>query len=402
MNFSLYIAKRYLLSKSKNNAINIISYLALVGIFGTSLALFVVLSAFSGLKEFSLGFANQYDPDLKVLPVDSKRLILDKNTTQSIFNLEGVKHVSSIIEEKTLLKFKDKNYPAILKSVDSNFVYVNNIKPTVFLGQWLNDDYPYQVVIGNGLSRKLSVGILDQSAFLNFIVPKPGRGQITNPNEAFKKIPTQARGVFGVSEEYNNTYVFGQLQLARDLLEFKNNEFSALEISLTEKADIPELKAKIEQIFSQNVDVKTRLQLNDQLYKMLNTENLMVYLISTLVLIIALFNLIGSVIMAIIDKKEDIQTLSYLGANTQQINTIFFFQGFLTTLIGSLIGIIFGVIVILLQLKYELVNITASLAYPVKLQMSTVLIVLLTTILLGYFASKIASSRASKLLNRSK
>lgn len=398
MNFSLYIAKRYLISKSKNNAINIISYLALIGIFGTSLALFVVLSAFGGLKEFSLSFANKYDPDLKVLPVESKRLIVNSDINKSIIALDGVKQISRVIEEKALLNYKNKNIPAILKSVDSNFVEVNTIKSSVFLGQWLDPQRPYHVVIGNGLSRKLSVGILDQTDFLNFIVPKPGKGQVLNPNDAFKKKPTRVRGIFGISEEFNNTYVFGDLQLARDLLNYNTNEFSAIEIALSKDAEISNLKTQIKDIFDQNVNVKTRLQLNDELYKMLNTENLMVYLISTLVLIIALFNLIGSIIMAILDKKENIKTLSYLGANKRQINSIFFLQGFLTTFIGSVIGVIFGIILILFQLKYDLVPITSSLPYPVKLSFSTVLIVLATTLFFGYITSKIASSRANQLL----
>lgn len=399
MKFSFYIAKRYFISQSKNNAINIISYLALIGIFGTSLALFVVLSAFGGLKEFSLSFANQYDPDLKVLPVESKRLIVSDKQINSIIHLEHIKEVSKVIEEKTLLTYKDKNLPAVLKAVDSNYANVNRLKSTVFLGQWLNTNYPYQVVIGNGLSRRLSVGILDQSDYLYFIVPKPGKGQIMNPQDAFIKVPSRVRGIFGISEEYNNTYVFSQLELARNLLNFKYNEYSGIEIAIDENADVQKLTDQIKQIFpKQSVSLKTRLQLNDELYKMLNTENLMVYLISTLVVIIALFNLIGAVIMAIIDKKENIKTLSHLGADKAQINRIFFIQGLLSTAVGSVLGIIMGSVLVFLQLKYDLVYITSSLAYPVKWSVLTLVIVLITTLSLGIIASKIASSRAAKLV----
>jgi lipoprotein-releasing system permease protein len=398
LNFSFYIAKRYFKSKSKNNAINIISYLALLGILGTSLALFVVLSAFGGLKEFSLSFTNKYDPDLKVLPVDNKRIVIDDSTFQTVLNISGIKDASRIIEEKTLLSFKDKNIPAVLKAVDSNFNKVNTIKSTVFLGQWLDSDFPYQVVMGNGLSRQLSVGILDQSAYLDFIVPKPGKGQITNPEQAFRKVPSSMRGVFGISEEYNNTYVFSNLELARELLDYKDNEYSAIEIATTNEADIQFIQNKIQTIFAVNVEVKTRLQLNDELYKMLNTENLMVYLICTLVFIIALFNLIGAIIMAILDKKENIKTLSYLGANKTQINQIFFFQGVITAVVGSIIGVIFGAILIGLQLQFDLVNITSSLPYPVEFSVLTLFIVFITTIGLGLLASRIASSRAGKLV----
>lgn len=398
MNFSYYIAKRYFISKSRNNAINIISYLALLGILGTSLALFVVLSAFGGLKEFSLSFANKYDPDLKVLPVNSKRLTVNDKDIQSIYRVAGITQISKVIEEKTLLSFKDKNIPAVLKAVDSNFNKVNDIQSSVFLGQWLSPNYPNQVVIGNGLSRSLSVGILDQSSYLDFIVPKPGKGQITNPQNAFRKTPTIVRGVFGVSEEYNNTYVFSQLDLARQLLDYKNYEFSGLEIAINDKADIENIQSQISAIFEQEVEVKTRLQLNDELYKMLNTENLMVYLISTLVLIIALFNLVGAVIMAILDKRENIKTLSNLGASKAQINAIFFFQGLLTTIVGSVLGIILGIITVILQLKFNLIYITSSFPYPVEFSLWTLLTVLITTLLLGIVASKIASSRAGKLV----
>ena len=398
MNFSYYIAKRYFISKSKNNAINIISYLALFGILGTSLALFVVLSAFGGLKEFSLSFANKYDPDLKILPVESKRLLINEEDIKALYRLEGVVQASKVIEEKTLLSFKDKNIPAVLKAVDTNFNEVNDLKSSVFLGQWLNTNYPNHVVIGNGLSRQLSVGLLDQSAFLNFIVPKPGKGQITNPQNAFRKTPTMVRGIFGISEDYNNTYVFTQLDLARNLLNYEDKEFSGIEIALNNNADISKVQEQIKALFEQKVEVKTRLQLNDELYKMLNTENLMVYLISTLVLIIALFNLVGAVIMAILDKRENIKTLSNLGASKSQINTIFFFQGLITTIVGSVMGILLGVLIVFLQVKFELVHITTSLPYPVKFSLWTLLIVISTTILLGILASKIASSRAGKLV----
>jgi lipoprotein-releasing system permease protein len=398
LNFSFYIAKRYFLSKSKNNAINIISYLALLGIFGTSMALFVVLSAFGGLKEFSLSFANKYDPDLKILPVESKRLIINDNDIVEIYRLEGVVQASKVIEEKTLLSFKDKNIPAVLKAVDTNFNEVNDLKSTVFLGQWLNSKFPNHVVLGNGLSRQLSVGLLDRSAFLNFIVPKPGKGQITNPQNAFRKTPTMVRGIFGVSEDYNNTYVFSQLGLARQLLDYNENEFSGIEIALNNKANIAEIQEQIKTILKQEVEVKTRLQLNDELYKMLNTENLMVYLISTLVLIIALFNLVGAVIMAILDKRENIKTLSNLGASKSQINTIFFFQGLITTIVGSVVGILLGIIIVLLQLQFEIVPITSTLPYPVKFSFITILIVFITTLGLGILASTIASSRAGKLV----
>ncbi len=371
--------------------------MAIIGIFGTSLALFIVLSAFDGLKEFGLSFANQYDPDLKVIPLESKRLEMDTTMLSKIKSIDGVQHTALVIEEKTILNFKDKYVPAILKAIDTNYVKVNDVRGNVFLGQWLNPSMPYQVVLGNGLSRQLSVGLLDQTAYLNFIVPKPGKGQIINPTNAFKNMPTSVRGIFGISEEYNNSYVFCSHTLARDLLNYENSEYSSIEIALAPEANAENIKSAIASLFGASVEVKTRLQLNDQLYKMLNTENLMVYLISTLVIIIALFNLIGSIIMSIIDKRENIATLSHLGATPSQINFIFFLQGMITSVLGSVAGILIGVIVVWLQLQFGIIYITSSLPYPVKLSLMTFFVVILTTIILGFLASKIASSRASKL-----
>jgi lipoprotein-releasing system permease protein len=357
-----------------------------------------VLSAFDGLKDFGLSFANQYDPDLKVIPLESKRLEIDEDLLSKIKNIEGVDYASLIIEEKTILSFKEKNVPAILKAIDSNYVKVSNVKGNVFLGQWLNNSMPYQVVLGNGLSRQLSIGLLDQSAFLDFIVPKPGKGQIIDPTTAFKSLPTMVRGIFGISEEYNNTYVFCTHTLARDLLGYKDQEYSSIEIALAPNANEELIKTEISNLFPSSVEVKNRLQLNEQLYKMLNAENLMVYLISTLVIIIALFNLIGSIIMSILDKKENIITLSHLGATPSQISFIFFLQGMITCVLGSIAGISIGAIVVWLQLHFGFIPITATLAYPVKISIATFLIVLSTTLILGVLASKIASSRASKLV----
>ncbi|MGO1752377.1 MAG: ABC transporter permease, partial [Psychroflexus sp.] len=236
MRFSLYIAKRYLFSKSDNNAINIISIIAALGVIAATFALFVVLSVFSGLKDFSLSFTNAYDPDLKVLPAEGKKITLNDQQFYEILEISDVKKASQVIEEKVLLQFKDKSSPAIFKAVDSNFLKTNQLNKQLVYGEWYGEGL-YQVVMGSRLQRDLSVGIRDYSGLLNIYVPKPGKGQILDISNAFEKASTSVVGVFSVNEELDQNYVIGDINIARELLTFKDHHISAIELKLDEKAD---------------------------------------------------------------------------------------------------------------------------------------------------------------------
>lgn len=397
MNVSLYIAKRYLFSKSNNNAINIITGIAAIGVMTGALALFVVLSAFSGLKEFSLSFTNKFDPDLKVLPTTGKSFQLDEEQRQALDEHEAVISYSEVIEERVLLSFKNKNVPAMIKGVDSVYAKVNAIENSIFLGQWIGDN-PYQVVLGNDLSRKLSTGVRDYSAVLKFYVPKPGKGQIMDVREAFRTANATVVGIYSINEELDKKFAFTNIEFARDLLKMKTDEVSGLELKIHTDEDLNAIKSELKSIFDNEVEVKDRVQLNDSLYKMLNTENLAVYLIFTLVVIIALFNVIGSIIMAILDKRQNSKTLQHLGLTNLSIQRIFFFQGSLMTVLGGGLGLILGVILVLTQVHFQWIMITPNLAYPVVLDFANLGLVFFTISLLGITASYIASKSVLKSL----
>lgn len=397
MNVSLYIAKRYLFSKSNNNAINIITGIAAIGVMTGALALFVVLSAFSGLKEFSLSFTNKFDPDLKVLPTTGKSFQLDEEQRQALDEHEAVISYSEVIEERVLLSFKNKNVPAMIKGVDSVYAKVNAIENSIFLGQWIGDN-PYQVALGNDLSRKLSTGVRDYSAVLKFYVPKPGRGQIMDVREAFRTANATVVGIYSINEELDKKFAFTNIEFARDLLKMKTDEVSGLELKIHSDEDLNAIKSELKSIFNDKVEVKDRVQLNDSLYKMLNTENLAVYLIFTLVVIIALFNVIGSIIMAILDKRQNSKTLQHLGLTNLSIQRIFFFQGSLMTVLGGGLGLLLGVILVLTQMQFQWIMITPNLAYPVDLKLENLVIVFLTISFLGISASYIASKSVLKSL----
>ncbi|QSB27286.1 FtsX-like permease family protein [Flavobacterium sp. CLA17] len=397
MNFPLYIAKRYIFSRSKNNAINIINRIASMGIIVGTMALFVVLSVFSGLKVFSLSFTNEIDPDLKMTSTYGKSFLLTPDQEIQIKKINGVASYTKIIEERVLFIFKDKQQVTYIKGVDSNYVVVNDIKKKLFNGQWLKPD-TYQVVVGYGIARDFSMGLLDFENPLQILAPKPGKGAFENPEEAFNKTDVLPVGIYSISEDLDSKYVFTDLALAQELLMYKPNQISGIELNLKENADEAAINSQLEKIFKNKITLKNRAQLNESLYKMLNTENIAVYLIFTLVIIVALFNLIGALIMMILDKKGNLKTLFNLGTEISHLRKIFLLQGTLLSVFGGIIGLVLGIILVLLQQEYELIMITPTLAYPVVFTLENVLIVMGTIVSLGFVASLIASSRVSKKL----
>ncbi|MFD2822567.1 ABC transporter permease [Lacinutrix iliipiscaria] len=398
MNFALYIAKRYLHSKSSNNAINFITIIAAVGIVLGAASLFVVLSGFAGLKDFTLQFTSIVDPDLKAEAHSGKSFVVTEEELSQLNKLEDIVSYSKIIEDRVFIAFDDKNYPnAYIKGVDENYEKVTNIDSVIPLGGWLTQK-TNQIVVGWGISSNLSFGVLDYGKRVNLYVPKPGKGQITSANQAYTTFNAVNVGIFDINEELNDKYVYAPFDFAQQLLGYENHQISAIEFKLAKDFDEEKVRTQIQTVLGNKVILKNRAQLNDALYKMLNTEYLAVYLIFTLVLIIALFNVIGSIIMMILDKKKNLNTLFNLGATQKDIRKIFFYQGVLMTLLGGVIGLIIGLALVLLQQTFALIMITPSLAYPVSLKAINFLIVFLTISVLGILASKIASTRITKHL----
>ena len=399
MKFPLYIAKRYLFTKSKSTAINVITIIAAIGVFAGAFSLFIVLSGFSGLRDFSLSFSNEFDPDLKAIPREGKVINISEAQLQQLQQIEGIAEFSKVIEERVILSYKSKRNPAYIKGVDENYRRVNQIDSAIVFGTWLTKSEP-QVVIGNGLSRLLDVGTFNYQSLLKILVPKPGKGAVTMTNiqDAFNSRQTIVSGIYSVNEELDDKYVFTNINFARDLLGMDVDEYSGVEFRLKPEVSSEEVTEEIKSILGENAIVKTRAELNDALNKMLNSENLFVYLIFTLVLTIALFNVVGSIIVMILDKRENIKTLHSLGATPNQIKNIFFLQGMLMTGLGGLIGLIVAIILIILQMNYDLVMITPNLPYPVQMKFENILIVILTIFTLGLIASYIAAGRSKKAL----
>lgn len=393
----MYIARRYLLSKSSNNAINIITIIATLGVIVSTVALFIVLSVFSGLKDFSLSFIRTADPDLKITSVRGKSFLFTDELEKALVK-EKIAAYTKVIEERVFLSYGEKSHVAYIKGVDSNYLNVNRLDTAVYFGNWVNYDAKYTVVVGSAISTALSIGSYDFLETLKIYVPKPGDGYITNPKTAFNQVGAQTIGVYRLTDDIDKKFVYSNLELAQDLLNYTPRQITAIELKLADGANVGEEQENLQESLGNNYTVRTRQQLNSVFYKMLNTENLVSYLVFTLILIIALFNVIGAIVMMIIDKRENLKTLFHLGSGVRDIRRIFVYQGFLLTLFGLFVGLLLAMPFVVLQKKYGFIMITRSLAYPVEFKFMNVMIVILTIVVLGFLAAKIASARISKKL----
>ncbi|QXP51020.1 ABC transporter permease [Cellulophaga sp. HaHa_2_1] len=398
MNFPLYIAKRYVRSKSKQSAVNIINLVTFCVIVIGSAALFIVLSGFSGLKTYSLSYTNSFDPDLKALPVTGKFFHISPEQEEKLSTLEGITAYSKELEDRVYLTHKQKDHIAYVKGVDTNYNNVTQIDSILYVGTWINEQ---QVVTGIGIANLLGLSINNVRSPLEILVPKAGTQSLTQqgPNaKFFNTARVVISGVYAVEADLDNKYVFADLALVQALLEKERSEVSGVNFKFSNSETAEKTREEIKVILGEDILLKNRKELNSTLYRMLNTENMATYLIFTLVLIIALFNVVGAFIMMILDQQGNSKTLYSLGTSIRQLRRIYFIQGVIVTFLGGLIGVALGSLLIWSQLLFEWLKISGDLAYPVEYLWANVLVVLATITVLGIIASKIASSRINKAL----
>lgn len=399
MNFPLYIAKRYLRSKSSQNAVNIINFITFLVIVIGSAALFVVLSAFAGLKTFSLSFSNTFDPDLKATASIGKHFSLTPDQENDLAKLTGVVNYSKELEEKVYLTYKEKSFFPFIKGIDASYRAVTGVDSTLYFGTWGNMEY--SAVMGIGIYNQLGVPIDNYRNPMTVLAPKPGKGSFSQQgfnSKPYNQLSLVVSGVYAVEEHLDKKYVFAQLPLVQKLLEKDSTEISGINFKLDGSVPVDDVKNSIKSVMGDTVLILTRQEQNGTLHRMLNTENLATYLIFTLVLIIALFNVVGAIIMMILDKQQNSKTLFSLGTTIKELRKIYFVQGLLVTSLGGFIGVLIGSLLIASQLAFSWLKITPSLAYPVEYNIMNVILVLATIVVLGFVSSKIASSRITKKL----
>ena len=363
-----------------------------------SAALFVVLSGFAGLKTFSLQFSESFDPDLIANPLTGKFMSISNEQEKALSDIDGLVIFSKELEEKVYLQYKQKSDLAFIKGVDENYNRVTGIDSTLYYGSWKLDQQ--QAVAGLGISNLLGVPTNNYRNPIEVLVPKvnvSSANQVGLNKSYFNKKNIVLSGVYNVNEDLDKKYVFADYNLVQDLLGKDSLQFSGINFKLDVNTDETKIRTQITNVLGENIILKNRQEQNSSLHKMLNTENLVTYLIFTLVLIIALFNVVGAITMMILDKQQNSKTLYHLGTTIKELQRIYFVQGALVTAIGGLVGVFIGSLLIWSQLFFGWVTI-GPIEYPVEYNFINVLLVLATIIVLGVIAARIASGRINKKL----
>jgi len=318
-----------------------------------------------------------------VTPLTGKVVEIPLSRKRELQQIQGVEEVSVYVEEKVFLNYNGKNDIAYIKGVDADYQNIIATDSITFYGNWLGST-DAQVVVGAAIADELSLTVNNYSDYLQIMVPKPGKNAINmmNYKNSFSQINVLVSDLFSVNENLDSNYIFSTITAARTLLHLDEDSASGVAIKLSSDANESSVRTAITAIMGDDIIIKNKLQLNDALYKMLNSENLAVYLIFTLVLIIALFNVIGSIIMMILDKKKNLKTLLDLGASIKDLRKVFFIQGSLMTITGGIIGLLIGITIVSIQLHFKLIYIAPELPYPFAMRFSNIIVALGTIAIL--------------------
>lgn len=391
MKFAYYIAKRYLVSKKSYNIINVITGVSVAGVTIGTLALIVVLSVFNGFEKVVSSLFNTFNPDIKITAAKGKTFEASTIDSSSIASLKGVAHYVEVVEENALLRNGERQHISSLKGVSHNFEEVGAIDTMIVRGSMMlqrgKSDF---AVMGYGVAYYLDININTLENAVSVYVPSKNSSSVFL-NRAFNAKKISPAGIFSIQQELDTKYVFVPLRFARDLIGYKD-ELTSVEIFLDKNADSKEIISEIENILGPDFKVQDRYQQEALLYKIMKSEKLAIYLILTFILIIATFNVIGSLSIIMIDKKQDISFLWNMGADKQMIRQIFYIEGMLISLIGAVAGLFLGFVIGWLQQTFGLIQLdtTGSFvvqAYPVQMKLTDFLLVFSTVIVTGFLAT---------------
>ena len=362
------------------------------GVTVGTMALIIVLSVFNGFDKVIKSLISSFDPDLKITLVEGKTFDPAEASKDFLFKLEGVSGISEVLEENTLVLYDKRQYIATMKGVDENYIKVTGIDSMIIDGSYVleKNDRPY-AVLGQGVAYFLRVGLTFTNPLILYVPQRTVEINLINPSEAFNKFAIYPSGIFSIEQEYDSKYIILPLNIVRDLLNYKE-EVSALEIKITPGINPVKVQQTIKNQLGNKFEVKTRFEQNEVFYKIMKSEKWSIFMILTLILLIASFNIVGSLTMLIIDKRNDIATLSSLGADTNSIRKIFLFEGCLISITGSFIGIILGTAIAFIQEQFGLIRLGGSGsfvidAYPVDIRILDIFLVWITVLFIGYLAA---------------
>jgi lipoprotein-releasing system permease protein len=393
VNLSLYIARRYLLGKKSQNAINIISGISILGITTGTMALVIVLSVFNGFDAVVKSLFNAFDPEIRIAATEGKTFVPDPAVTESLLELPGVAALSEVLEENVLLLYRDRQHIATIKGVDEAFEEVSGLDSMIYDGTMkLKDQNRAYAVVGQGVGYTLGIGLSFIDPLWVYTIDRKAKINMSNPEESIRRDFLYPSGIFSIEQEIDSRYLITDIAFVRNLLSY-DREVSSLELRLDPRFPPDEVQQEVVDLLGEGMQVQNRQQQNELFYKVMRSEKWAIFLILTFILIIASFNIIGSLSMLIIEKKKDILTLRNMGAGKSLIKKIFLVEGWLISVIGSLTGLILGTTISWLQQRFGLIKLTGSGsfiidAYPVHIEVIDILLIWITVLLIGFLAAR--------------
>jgi lipoprotein-releasing system permease protein len=389
LNFSLYIARRYLLSKNSKNVVNIISGVALLGVVVGTTALVVVISIFNGFDDLIKSFFSYFDPEIKITAVEAKQFDPSAPVFEELRNDPSVAFFCEVVEEIALLKFEDRQYIVRIKGVEEQFLEMSNLQEVMYDGDlMLNDGNFDYAVIGRGVAYNLGIAVnFVRAIFVS--VPKKGRSSSTILNP-FTQRHVYLSGIYAVGQqEVDDQYALIPIEMARDLLEMGNN-VTSLELALNKGIDLKRFQRILQKKLGSGFKVENRYQQHEDYYRVAKSERFFIFLTLSFILLIASFNLASSIAMLILDKKRDINILLSLGLTRKKMSLIFLYEGWLVSVIGAVVGLALGILICLGQIHFGWLKFPGSFAvenYPVTLKLGSLIIIAVTVLVIGGFAS---------------
>ena len=404
MNTAFYIARRYLFAKKSTNAINIISTISVLGVFVGSAALIIILSVFNGFEEVVLKMYNTFTPEVVISPTHGKTFDPDAAVFQSVKKDPRIYSYSEVLAENALLRYGDRQSVGLVKGVSKAYLKNKSLDTITVQGNFvLENKAGPQAVIGSAIQNYLMINTNDPFTPLQIYSPKKGAGASSvNPADDFTLATIPVSGVFELQQDFDNMTIV-PLSFIRELLQEPKN-VSSIEINLNQGARADSFKKEIEKQLGDAFVVKDRLQQNQVLYNILGSEKWAVYIILTFILIIAIFNIIGSLTMLVLDKLKDIAVLSSLGASKTLIKRIFLMEGMMITMTGCIFGLLVGFLFCLAQQKFGIVQLSADdlmipNAYPVAFKGMDFVLVFITVSIFSFIASALSSNLSVKKIN---
>ena len=395
MNFPFYIARRYLFSKKSTHAINVISGISIVGVAVATMALVVTLSVFNGFHDLVASFFTSFDPQLKVVPLKGKTVAADDPILTAIRQLPQIDVATECVEDQALAIYKNHQAMVVVKGVDDNFDKLTHINE-ILIGDGefsLHAADMHYGILGIRLAEQLVTGYTYTQPLKIYAPRREGQFDMTNPDDAFEEDELYSPGVlFNVKQaKYDKNYIITSIAFARRIFG-QQGMLSSLELRLKPGSNFDAVKAEIQKRCGDQFAVKDRFEQQDDTFKIMKIEKFIAYIFLTFILMVACFNIIGSLSMLIIDKKEDVITLRNLGASDKQITRIFLFEGRLISAIGAVIGILLGLLLCWLQQRFGLVALGPSSgafvinAYPVSVHPEDIILIFVTVLVVGFLA----------------